>query len=102
MFYGLLIVGGVLLVGVGLLALSWWKRSLLSVVIACILVLVSGFLLRPWDAFSSPTTNDPDEAHWLIRFRFASGIWMLFVVASAACFTRVIRYRRLRNAQSAV
>jgi len=94
--YGLLIIGGIILVAAGLLALSLWKRSLAAVVIACILVLLVGFLLQPWSALSLPTSNDPDEAYWLSRFRFASVIWALFVVASAACLARVISHRRLK------
>jgi hypothetical protein len=100
--YGLLIISGIVLVAAGLLALSWWKRSLVAVVIACILVLLAAFLLQPWSAFSPPTSDDPDETYWLARFRFASVIWMLFVIASAACLARVLRYRRLKkDAQNA-
>jgi len=95
--YGLLIIGGIVLVAAGLLVLSWWKRSLAAVMIACILVLLAGFLLQPWNALSSPTSDDPDEAYWLSRFRFASIIWTLFVVASAACLARVMEYRRLKR-----
>jgi len=102
-FFELLIIGGIVLIAAGLLALSLWKRSLVAVVIACVLILVAGILLQPWAVFSPPTTDDPDEADWLVRFRIASVIWALFVGASAACLARVLRHRRLkRNAQNAV
>lgn len=93
-FYGLLIIGGIVLVAAGLLALLWWKRSLVAIVIACILVLLAGFLLQPWSAFSLPTSDDPDETYCLLGSDLLQ-LWMLFVVASAACLARVLRYRRL-------
>ncbi|MGA2175822.1 MAG: hypothetical protein ABSH38_12660 [Verrucomicrobiota bacterium] len=96
-FYGLLLIAAVLLVVAGLLALAWWKQSTIAATIACVLVLLVGLLLQPWTAFAPPTSNDPDEAYWLVWIRVASAIWALLVVAGAACLTKVIRRRRLRT-----
>ena len=96
-YYGLLIIYGGLLAAAGLLALAWWKRSLIAVVIAFVVVLVAGFLLQPWSAFAPPRSNDPDEAYWIGRFRTASVIWSLNIVAAVACLIRVIRHRRFKT-----
>ena len=96
-FFGLLIVGGILLVTSGLLALSWWKRSLVAVIIASILVLATGALMQPWTVIAPPLSDDPDDAYWLVRERFISVIWALLFVAAVACLVRVIRHRRLKK-----
>jgi heme/copper-type cytochrome/quinol oxidase subunit 2 len=95
--YGLLIIAAILLLVGGLLAFAWWKGSAIAATIACILVLLVGLLLQPWSAFAPPTTADPDEAYWLVRFRVASVVWAFFFVAGVACLTTVIRRRRLQT-----
>ena len=96
-FFGLLIVGGILLVASGLLALSWRKRSLVAVIIAFILVLATGALMQPWTVIAPPPSDDPDDAYWLVRERFVSAIWALLFLAAVVCLARVIRYRRLKK-----
>ncbi len=93
-FYGLLIVGGILLVAAGLLALAWWKQSAMTATIAFVLVILDGLLLQPWSAFAPSISDDPDEASWLVRLRIASVIWGLFVVIAASCLAMIIRRRR--------
>jgi hypothetical protein len=101
-YYGLLIIYGGFWAVAGLLAWSWWKRSLTTVIIGLVIILVAGFLLQPWSAFAPPTSDDPDEAYWIGRFRTASVIWSLLLVATAACLIRVIRHRRFKtDAQTA-
>jgi hypothetical protein len=93
MALGEAIDGGIFLVSSGLIAFSWWKRSFVGVVFACILLLALGALLQPWTFISPPPSNDPAEAFWLFRLRVISVIWTLLVVAAAACLLRVIRAR---------
>jgi hypothetical protein len=96
-FLALLIIGGVLLVASGLLALSWWKRSLIAVIVAFILVLATGAWMEPWTVIAPPPSDDPDVAFWLVRERFVSVIWALVFLVAVVCLTRVIRYRRLKK-----
>lgn len=93
MALGEAIVGGVFLVSAGLIALSWWKRSLVGVATACILLLALGALLQPWSLLAPQTSNDPADAFWLFRLRVISIIWTLMLVVAAACCARVIRSR---------
>jgi hypothetical protein len=91
MFYGLLIIGGVLLLVGGLLAFAWWKCSPIAATIALVLVIFVGLLLQPWRAFAPPTTTDPDEAYWLVRLRIASAVWTVFLIAGVACLVTGLR-----------
>src|SRR5438034_59488 len=107
LFFWLLISDGVLLVAVGLLALSLWKRSLVAVGIACILALIAGFVgvtLMPLarDSFYTLTTDNLDEIHLIYRCRVVSVIWVLAVAAAVACFVRVIqKWKSKKGAQMA-
>src|SRR5262245_30262642 len=97
-FYGLLIIAGVLIAVSGLLALAWWKRWPVAAGIACMLCLLVGLLLQPWSAFHSPELPyDPDEIYWLIRWRTASVIWALILLAGIACWSMIVRRRRLSS-----
>jgi|SRR6516165_3418914 hypothetical protein len=89
-FYGLLIIGGVLLLAGGMLAFAWWKRSPFAATIALVLVIIVGLLLQPWTAFAPPTTTDPDEAYWLVRLRVASAVWTVFLITGVACLVTVL------------
>ena len=93
-FYGLLFVAGVLLVIAGLLALAWWKQSMIAAMLALGLLILPGLIMQPWTAFDSPTSDDPDEAYWLVQLRVASMIWGIFVAAAAGCMATVIRRKR--------
>ena len=100
-YFGLLIIYGGFWTVAGLLAWSWWKRSLTAVIIGLSIMLVVGLLLQPWNVSNPPTSNDPDEAYWIGRFRTASVIWTLLLVVTAPCLIRVIRHQRFNtDAQS--
>ena len=105
LFLSLLIGDAILLAGVGLLALSMGKRSLVAVVIAGIFVLIAGFIgvtFMPMarDAFIHPLTEENYESPDLIFWcRVASVIWVLAVTATVFYFVRVIKkWKGARNA----
>ena len=88
---GEFIILSVLFVVASLIALSWWKRSLIAGVTASFLVLAAAAFFQPW------TVIRPDggyDAYWLFRLRIVSAIWLLLVLATAACLFRVIRHRK--------
>jgi tryptophan-rich sensory protein len=95
--FGLLIVGGILLVAAGCVALSWWKHSLVAVIIAFVLGAATGALTQPWTVIAPPPSEDPDAAYWLVRERFVSVVWAVLVIAAVVCLVRVIRHRRLKK-----
>ena len=105
LFLSLLISVGILLVAVGLFALSLRKRSLVAAVIASILVLIAGFIgvtFMPMarDAFAYPLADDgyksPDLIFWC---RVVSVIWLLVFIATAFYFVRVItKWKGARHA----
>ncbi len=97
MALGEAIIAGILLGSAGLIALSWWRRSLVAVVIACILLLADGVLLQPWTVIAPPPSDDPYDAFWLFRLRVISVIWVLLVITMAACMATVIRHRRFNT-----
>ena len=100
--FGMLIIGGAILIGAGLLACSRWKRSLVAIGIVCFLVFMSGLLLEPWTVISLAPSDDPDTAYWLAWRRFVSVMWVLLALAAAVRLSRVIRYERSRqNVQNA-
>jgi hypothetical protein len=108
LFDGMLMSACILLVAIGLLALSLWKRSLVAVEIACIFVLIAGFvgvMLMPfaWDSFAYPLTTDNyynvSLTYWC---RVVTVIWVLAVSAAVAYFVRVIRqWKSKKDAQNA-
>lgn len=89
LFLSLLISLGILLLAVGLFALSLRKRSLVAAVIAGFI----GVALMPMarDAFIYPLTDEayksPDLIFWC---RVVSVIWLLAFLATVFCFVRVI------------
>jgi hypothetical protein len=97
LFLSLLISAGILLVAVGLFALSLHKRSFVAAVIASILVLIGGFIgvtFMPMarDVFVYSVTDEnyksPDQIFWC---RVVSVIWLLAFIATVFYFVRVIR-----------
>src|SRR5258707_13555099 len=66
-FYALLIVAGALAIDFGLIIFCLSKRSPIAGMLACILCFLTGLVLQPWMAFRSPSSDDPDEAYWLVR-----------------------------------
>jgi len=103
LFLSLLISGGILLIAVGLLALSLWKRSLAAVVIASILALIAGFIgitFMPLarDAFSYPLTEENYKSVGLIFWcRVVSVIWVLAIAAAVVGFVRVFQQRKAKT-----
>lgn len=96
LFYSLLICDGLLLVAVGLLTLPLRKRSLVAVVIACILMLIASFIGITFipltrEAFYTLSTDDLDAIHWIYRCRVVSVIWVAVTVVALTCFARVIQ-----------
>ena len=91
---GEFVILSVLFVVAGMIALSWWKRSLIAGLIASLLVLVAGAFFQPWTVIRSDSGYD---AYWLFRLRAVSVIWMLLVLATAPCLFRVILHRRSAN-----
>src|SRR5689334_6527871 len=96
----LLLIDGILLIAVGLFALSLWKRSLAAFVIASIFMLIDGYLVistmpQALQAFLGPLTADnfksPDLIFWC---RVASVIWVLAVPAAGVYFIRAITKRK--------
>ena len=102
--FGLLIVGALLFAVIVSLIFAWFRRSMRVATIACIVLAVATFLLQPWSVFTPPSsTNDPDEAYWIERYRFVSAIWACIFVATIACLIRASRSPRLQpNEQQAV
>ena len=104
LFHSLLISDGILLLAVGLLALCLRKRSLIAVVIASIFVLIAGFvgitfvpLVR--DAFSHALTSENfDDVRLIFWCRVVSVIWLMAIVTAVACFIRVIRTWKSKEA----
>lgn len=90
-FFRLLLMGVLLAVVIVLLAVSWLKRSLVATLIAGVLVLVIGALLQPWTVITPPPAGDTGDAQGLAQLRIASGIWVLFVLATVICLPRVMR-----------
>jgi hypothetical protein len=97
MALGEVIVVGVILVSVGLIALSLWKRSLIAGVFACILLLADGAFFQPWTVIAPSPSAAPDAAYWLFRLRVISAIWTLLVILAAACLVRVIRLKKIKT-----
>jgi hypothetical protein len=96
----LLLIDGILLIAVGLFALSLWKRSLAALVVASIFVLIDGYLVittmpQARDAFLGPLTENnfksPDLIFWC---RVASVVWVLAVTAAVVYFVRAIKKRK--------
>ena len=87
-FFQLLIAAGIFLLAVGFFALFWWKRKKGFETIFWILVVIAGIFVEPWLIFESLSSDDPDEAYWLVRFRIGSIIWSLFVFAAIILIRR--------------
>jgi hypothetical protein len=100
-FRVLLIIGGVLLLVAGLLAIAWRKGSPTAAMIALVLAFLIGLFLQPWNAFAPPTSADPDEAFWLVCFRIASVVWTLLFVTGVAFLITLIRRRRIHDTNAA-
>jgi len=83
-------------VAAGLIALSWWKRSLVAVVIAAVIMFAAGLLLQPWKLFFPPPGDDPLWVY-IGDFRLMSVVWLLLISMVAACLARVVRARRLKT-----
>jgi hypothetical protein len=90
-FYMLIIFTVCLAVVALLLLLVWGKKSILLCVIACVLCVVMGVLLQPWNVFRGPQTNDPDEAEWLFKWRVITGCWAIFSVWAGFFLRMVLR-----------
>ena len=97
MAVGEAIIVCILLGCAGLVAFSWWKRSLVGAVVACILVLGVGALLQPWGFIAPPPPSDYIDALWLPTLRVVSAIWALAVIVTGACLVSVIRHRKLKT-----
>ena len=97
MALGEVVTCGIFLLSAGLVVLSWWKHSLVSVGIASVLLLGVGALLQPWTLIAPPPSNDPADAFWLFRLRVISIVWLLLVMVTAACVVRVVRYRTFKT-----
>lgn len=93
-FFQLLIAAVILLVVTGLLALAWWKRSWVATIIGCVFMLIAGALLQPWVVFGPPDSDDPDEMDLLVKYRIASVIWALLLIAATATVVRVRKAKR--------
>jgi hypothetical protein len=97
LFVWLLISVSLLLVAVGLLALFLWKRSLVAIVVACILVPVANiytisFFPLVWQAFVYPPPKDDlDDVYLIYWFRTLSLVWVLLMATAVACFVRVMQ-----------
>ena len=91
---GEFIILSVLFVAAGLIVLSWWKRSLVAGLIASFLISAAAAFFQPWTVIR---TDEGYDAYWLFRLRVVSVIWLLLVLAAAACLFRVIRHRRSAN-----
>jgi len=96
----LLTIDGILLIAIGLFAVSLWKRSLVAFVVASIFVLIEGYLIimtmpQARNAFLGPLTEDnfksPDLIFWC---RVASVIWVLAVTAAVVYLVRAIKKRK--------
>ena len=100
--FGLAISDAVLLIAVGLLALSLWKRSLVVVVIACALVLLAsyfGISMMLWGRamllpIPKEIADDLYELRLIHECRFLSGVWLLATLTAVFCFVRVIKKRK--------
>ncbi len=97
LFLSLLIGNGMLLVAVGLLALSLRKHSLVAFAIAGFFVSFTVsieviFMPTIRDVFIYPLSDgnykSPDLVFWC---RVAAVIWMLALIAAVFCFVRVIK-----------
>jgi cytochrome bd-type quinol oxidase subunit 1 len=91
-----IIVGGFAVVGC-LIAYSWWKRSLIAAVIACVLILADGAFFQPWTVIDPSPPPDAYGAYWLFRLRVISVFWVLLVIAAVVCLVRVIRRRKQKR-----
>ena len=100
--YALLIAAAGLAVVAFFLAFAWWRRSTVASTIACLLCLLVGWFLQPWSVFAPPSSNDSDEAYWLVRWRVASGAWACFCVASLACWRITVRRRTVDSLSKGV
>lgn len=100
-FYGLLIFTGVLLIAAGLLALGWWKCWPFAALLACVICVLVGWFVQPWQVLKLPMTADPDQTYWLFRWRVFSGVWAAFCVAGVASLCILVRRSKLRDAQNA-
>ena len=97
LFISLLFVDVILLVAIGILALSFWKRSLAALIIASVFVFIDIYIIVPFyplirGAFIFPLTEEyyktPDLMLWC---RVAAVIWLLFLTATLFYFIRVIK-----------
>ena len=91
--YALLIAAAGLAVIAFFLAFAWQRRQAIVEATVERLHLLVGWFLQPWSVFAPPSSNDSDEAYWLVRWRVASGAWACFCVASLACWRITVRRR---------
>ena len=97
--FGLAVSDAILLIAVGLLALSLWKRSLVVVVLACVLVLLAGYvgisLMLRGQAMLLPIpkqiADDLYELRLIYGCRLLSAVWLMATLAAVVCFVRVIK-----------
>jgi hypothetical protein len=97
MAVGEAIVLGIFFVVGCLVAFSWWKRSLVAAVIACVLILADGAFFQPWTVIAPSPPPDAYDAYWLFRLRIISVFWLLLDIAVAVCVVRGIRHRKLKR-----
>ncbi len=79
----------------GLIAFSWWKRSLIAAIIALIVVLIDGALIEPWTFIDSRPSDWPYDQSWQLIMRIISAIWLLSVFLAAITLVRAIRHRKI-------
>lgn len=87
-------VGFFLLIS-GLLALSWWKHSLISIVIASFLALLEGLWLEPWTVLAPP--SDLYDTYWVFRLRVICAVWLLLLIVAAVCWFRILLHRKQKK-----
>lgn len=96
MEFGEVIDIGLFLLICGLLALSWWKHSLVFIVITSLLVILEGVWLEPWTVLAP--SSDPYDAYWVFRLRVICAVWVLLFIVTAVCLTRIIWHRKQKKA----
>ena len=88
---------GIFMVVAGLTAFSWWKHSLATVVVACILVLLDGALIQPWMFIVSRPSDGPYDQFWQFKMRVISVVWLLLVIFTTASLVRAVRHRKVKT-----